>query len=237
MSHAIEARDVGVTRGRNQVLSGLTLTVATGSITGVIGPSGSGKSTLIRSIAGVQAKVTGHLEVLGGPAGSKANRHRLSYLAQGGSVYPDLTAAQNVRHFARLAGVPVAQADAALARVDLSAQADQAVESMSGGQRARVGLASVLVTGAELLLLDEPTVGLDPVLRKDLWNLFSQLAAEGTTLVVSSHVMDEAARCDRILLLRDGALLADATPTELRRSAGTEDLDEAFIHMAERSAS
>ena len=237
MKDAIDVRDLGVTRGGNQVLTDLTLTVVSGSITGIIGPSGSGKSTLIRAIAGVQAKVTGHLEVLGAAAGSKANRHRLAYLAQGGSVYPDLTARQNVRHFARLAGVAVDHADAALARVDLSRQADQVVESMSGGQRARVGLASVLVTGSELLLLDEPTVGLDPVLRKDLWDLFGQLAADGTTLVVSSHVMDEAARCDRILLLRDGALLADATPAELRQSAGTEDLDEAFIRLAERSGS
>lgn len=237
MNHAIEVRELHIERGGHEVVSGLSVDIPTGSIIGIIGPSGSGKTTFIRAMAGVQAKVRGHIDVLGSPAGSPANRRRVAYLTQGGSVYPDLTALQNVRHFARLAGVDISMVEQALRRVDLHERAKQLVSSMSGGQRARVGLASVLVTGAELLLLDEPTVGLDPVLRQSLWALFAQLASEGVTLVVSSHVMDEAAHCDRILLLRDGALLADATPTELRAQAGTNDLDEAFIQLAQRSKS
>lgn len=237
VNHAIEVRELQVERGGHEVLSGLTVNIPIGSIIGIIGPSGSGKTTFIRALAGAQAKVRGHIDVLGSSPGTRENRHRVAYLTQGGSVYPDLTARQNVRHFARLAGIDLAEVNRALQRVNLDDRADQLVSSMSGGQRARVGLASVLVTGAELLLLDEPTVGLDPVLRMNLWSLFARLASEGVTLVVSSHVMDEAAHCDRILLLRDGTLLADATPAELRRQANTEDLDEAFVRLAQRSES
>lgn len=237
MGHAIEVRELDVTRGGSRVLNGLSLMIDSGAITGIIGPSGSGKSTLIRSIAGVQVTAGGSVNVLGTPAGSKSNRSRVAYLTQGGSIYPDLTAAQNVRHFATLSRRPTADVDEALARVDLSGQAHQLVSTMSGGQRARVGLASVLVTGADVLLLDEPTVGLDPVLRADLWSLFARLAHEGKTLIVSSHVMDEAAQCDRVVLLRDGAILADGTPEQLRAQAGTSDLDEAFVRLAQGSVS
>lgn len=237
MNPAIAVRNLRVDRGGRRVLDELDISVDSGSITGVIGPSGSGKTTLIRALAGVQAHVEGDVSVLGSPPGSPTNRQRLAYLTQGGSVYPDLTAAQNVRHFARLSGVPLTHATDALTRVDLHDRSDQLVSSMSGGQRARVGLASVLVTGAEVLLLDEPTVGLDPLLRQQLWQLFAELAAAGTTLLVSSHVMDEAARCDRVILLREGRILAHNTPAELRSRAGTDDLDAAFIALARQEQS
>ncbi len=237
MNPAIEVHGLHVKRGDHQALDGVTIQIEVGTVTGLIGPSGSGKTTFIRTLAGVQAHVRGTVQVLGSTAGSSSNRRRVGYLTQGGSIYPDLTAIQNVQHFARLSGVPHEAATTVLSRVNLADRGSQLVSTMSGGQRARVGLASVLVTDADLLLLDEPTVGLDPLLRQDLWALFRELAAEGTTLLVSSHVMDEAARCDRVLLLREGQLLADGTPEELRTKAQSSDLDEAFTRLAQQSES
>ncbi len=234
---AVQIDGLRVVRGRRTVLEGLDLTIEPGTITGLLGPSGCGKTTLIRSVAGIQRIAAGTVEVLGDPAGSTRNRARVGYVTQASSVYPDLTVRQNLRHFAALAGADDAAVAQALQDVDLADRAGDLVGALSGGQRTRVSLAGALLARPRLYLLDEPTVGLDPVLRRDLWALFARLAAEeGATLLVSSHVIDEADRCDRILLMREGAIVAHTTPDALREEAGTPDLEAAFLAIAERSA-
>ncbi|TFV44173.1 ABC transporter ATP-binding protein [Blastococcus sp. TF02A_35] len=228
---AVTVTDLVVDRGRRRVLPGVGFTVPAGQVTGLLGPSGSGKSTLIRAIVGVQRVRSGTVEVLGHPAGSPALRDRVGYVTQAPSVYADLTVRENARYFAALYGRGAREADAAVADVGLASAAGQLVGDLSGGQRGRASLACALVGDPEVLVLDEPTVGLDPVLRVELWERFHALARAGTTLVVSSHVMDEAARCDRLLLLREGALLADTTPARLRADGRSEDLEEAFLNV------
>jgi len=236
MSGAIEVRQLRVRRGGKLVLDGLTLDVASGSVTGLLGPSGSGKSTLIRSIVGVQIVESGDVRVLGRPAGAAELRARVGYVTQAPSVYGDLTVRENLDYFARILGVGAERIEETIDEVDLRGQTNQIVGSLSGGQRSRVSLATALLNRPELLVLDEPTVGLDPVLRRDLWTLFHRLAEAGSTLVVSSHVMDEANRCDALLLLRDGELIASVTPGELRVRTGEQDLEAAFLALAEERA-
>ena len=202
-------------------------------MTGLLGPSGSGKSTLLRAIVGVQIVDAGEIVVLGRPAGSPELRSRVGYVTQAPSVYGDLTVRENLRYFGAILGVEAARIEEAIDEVDLRSQAGQRVDRLSGGQRARVSLATALLNRPELLVLDEPTVGLDPVLRRDLWALFHTLAEGGATLLVSSHVMDEAERCDWLLLLRGGDLLASLTPSELRERTGERDLEAAFLSLAE----
>jgi ABC-2 type transport system ATP-binding protein len=230
-------RDLRVRRGDRLVLDDLALTVRAGSVTGLLGPSGCGKTTLIRAIVGVQIIECGTVTVLGAPAGSPGLRARVGYVTQAPSVYADLTVRENLRYFAQVLGASPAKVGEVLATVGLERAADQLVMSLSGGQRARVSLATALLNDPDLLVLDEPTVGLDPVLRRDLWETFCGLAAAGTTLLVSSHVMDEAARCDELLLLRDGRLLAAISPAELRARTGEDDLETAFLHLAEEADS
>jgi ABC-2 type transport system ATP-binding protein len=225
-----------VRRGGRLVLDGLSLTVGAGSVTGLLGPSASGKTTLIRAIVGAQIVEAGTVTVLGEPAGSPSLRSRVGYVTQAPSVYADLTVRENLRYFARVLGASPAKIGEVLATVELEDAADQVTWTLSGGQHARVSLATALLNDPALLVLDEPTVGLDPVLRRDLWNTFADLAAAGTTLLVSSHVMDEAARCDRLLLLRDGRLLAALTPDELRARTNERDLETAFLRLAEEEA-
>jgi ABC-2 type transport system ATP-binding protein len=212
------------------VLSRLTGSIAAGQVTGLFGPSGSGKSTLIRAIAGVQARVRGTVAVLGHAPGSATVRRQLGYMTQSPSVYDDLTVAENLRYFASIRGGEVGDV---IEHVGLSAQAGQLVRSLSGGQLARVSLGAALVAHPRLLLLDEPTVGLDPLLRRDLWRLFRELAAAGTALLVSSHVLDEAKHCDALILLRGGGIVAQLTPAELTARTGTDDMDEAFVRLIE----
>lgn len=233
MTVAIAVRSLRVVRGGKAVLPDLTVTVEAGTVTGLLGPSGSGKTTLMRAVVGVQIVAAGTVTVLGEPAGSPALRHRVGYVTQAPSVYPDLTVRENLLYFARVLGAPASRVDEVIERVGLDASARQVVSRLSGGERARASLASALLGEPQLLVLDEPTVGLDPVLRRDLWDFFHALAAGGTTLLVSSHVMEEASRCDRLLLLRDGLLLADETPDELRARTGTRELDEAFLRLIE----
>ena len=232
---AVTVRDLVVDRGRRRVLPGLSFSVPAGSVTGLLGPSGSGKSTLMRAVVGVQRVRSGAVEVLGSPAGSPDLRSRVGYVTQAPSVYADLTVRENARYFAALYGRGAREADAAVTDVGLADAAGQLVGDLSGGQRGRASLACALVGTPELLVLDEPTVGLDPVLRVELWDRFHALARAGTTLLVSSHVMDEAARCDRLLLLRDGALLADTTPDRLRTDGRSTDLEEAFLNVVRAS--
>jgi ABC-2 type transport system ATP-binding protein len=236
MNNAIDVKHLRVERGSNLVIPQLDVTIPSGSVTGLLGPSGCGKTTLIRCIAGIQITVRGNVTVLGEPAGSPANRARVAYVTQSSSVYPDLTVRQNLDYFAALSGSSDADVDRALEQVGLADRSGSLTGQLSGGQRTRVSLAAALLADPDVYLLDEPTVGLDPVLRRDLWLLFQELAAGGRTLLVSSHVMDEAGRCDRVLLMRDGELIANATPDELRSTAGTPDLEQAFLVIAERSA-
>jgi ABC-2 type transport system ATP-binding protein len=235
MASAIEARDLVVAIGGRGILHGLSFAAPAGKVTGLLGPSGCGKTTLMRCVVGVQQVSSGELRVLGTPAGSASLRPRVGYVTQSPSIYSDLTVRDNARYFAAVHGVSPAAADRALADVALADRADQLVSTLSGGQRARASLACALLAGPELLVLDEPTVGLDPVLRQDLWARFHALAQAGTTLFVSSHVMDEADRCDRLLMMREGRLIADETPQALRAAAGTDDLEEAFLWLIQRS--
>jgi ABC-2 type transport system ATP-binding protein len=231
---AISVRGLHVVRGGTVVLPDLSCEVAAGAVTGLLGPSGSGKSTMLRAVVGVQRVAGGTIEVLGLPAGSPQLRARVGYMTQAPSVYGDLTLRENLRFFARVLGAPATAVTKAIADVSLTDFADRVVNRMSGGQRTRVSLAAALIGEPELLVLDEPTVGLDPLLRRDLWELFHGLAAAGKTLLVSSHVMDEADRCDALLLLRDGKLLAQDTPAAIRAQTGAEQLDEAFLRLVER---
>jgi ABC-2 type transport system ATP-binding protein len=228
---AVTVTDLVVDRGRRRVLPGLSFAVPTGQVTGLLGPSGSGKTTLIRALVGVQVVRSGTVTVLGEPAGSPALRSRVGYVTQAPSVYDDLTVRENARYFASLYGMGAREADAAIADVGLDDAAGQLVRDLSGGQKGRASLACALVAAPEVLVLDEPTVGLDPVLRVELWDRFHALARVGTTLIVSSHVMDEAGRCDRLLLIREGDLIADDSPQAITAATGTSDLEAAFLHL------
>jgi ABC-2 type transport system ATP-binding protein len=232
----IEIRDLRVVRGGEVVLPGLNVTVEPGRVTGLLGPSGSGKTTLMRAIVGVQIVAGGDVQVLGEPAGSPSLRSRVAYITQAPSVYADLTVRENLHYFARILGVARERVDAAVNTVALEKEADAVVNRLSGGQRARASLATALLGEPEVLVLDEPTVGLDPLLRRDLWNTFHGLAERGATLLVSSHVMEEAERCDELILLREGGILATGTPAELKERTGAPDLDEAFLRLIEAAA-
>jgi len=228
----VEVRALVVRRGGRTVLDHLDVDVHAG-VTGLLGPSGSGKSTLLRAIVGVQRVHGGEVRVLGAPAGSKELRHRVGYVTQAASVYDDLTLEENLRFFARVLGVGRAEVARVVDAVDLSPERRRVVGRMSGGQRSRASLAVALLGSPDLLVLDEPTVGLDPVLRRDLWALFHRLADAGTAVLVSSHVMDEAERCDRLLLMREGGILADDTPAAIKATAGAGDVETAFLKLVE----
>ena len=234
MNYAVEIDGLVVDRGGQRVLRGLSARLEAGRVTGLLGPSGCGKTTLIRAIVGVQRVAGGEVTVLDTPAGAAPLRRRVAYVTQSPSVYADLTVAENLRYFARVIAAPDGAIDRALAAVDLQHAGERLVGTLSGGQRSRVSLACALLGRPDLLVLDEPTVGLDPVLRRDLWDLFHRLADEGATLLVSSHVMDEAARCDRLLLMREGELAADTTPQELRERTGEQEMEAAFLRLVER---
>ncbi|GAA1820427.1 ABC transporter ATP-binding protein [Agromyces neolithicus] len=231
---AIIVEDLHVRRAKIPVLEGLNLAVPKGRIVGLLGPSGSGKTTLMRSIVGVQVVQSGRIEVLGLPAGSPELRRRVAYVTQQASVYDDLTVRQNLGYFRRVLGAGASDIDRVIERTDLGSVANRLAGSLSGGQRGRVSLAAALLGTPEVLVLDEPTVGLDPVLRVELWGLFRTLADEGATLLVSSHVMDEAKRCDRLLLMRDGELLADDSVRGVLEITGTDDVETAFLRLIDR---
>ena len=232
-ARAIEVDALRVVRSGKVVFAGLSLEVGAGTVTGLLGPSGSGKTTLMRAVVGVQRITGASVRVLGEEAGSPALRAQIGYVTQAPSVYADLTVTENLRYFARLVNAPAARIPEVLRTVGLADVGDRLVGRLSGGQRARVSLATALLNEPRLLVLDEPTVGLDPVLRRDLWATFHALADAGSTLLVSSHVMGEAALCDRLLLLRDGRLLAAETPAELLARTGADDLDAAFLRLVE----
>lgn len=233
MNNVVRADGVRVVRGGQVVLPDLTLEVRAACVTGLLGPSGSGKSTFIRAVVGVQVVVGGTVEVLGHPAGDARLRTRVGYVTQSPSVYPDLTVRENLAYFAAVLGAPRTDVQRVLHEVALESHAGVLAGRLSGGQRSRVSLAAALLGSPELLVLDEPTVGLDPVLRRDLWDQFHRLAAQGVGVLVSSHVMDEASRCDRLLLLREGCLLADETPAALLARTGASDVEGAFLRLCD----
>uniref|UniRef100_A0A5Q5BLA9 ABC transporter related protein n=2 Tax=unclassified Mycobacterium TaxID=2642494 RepID=A0A5Q5BLA9_MYCSS len=232
---AVDIRDLRVVRGNRVALDRVSVQVARGAITGILGPSGCGKTTLMRSVVGTQIIAAGSVTVLGRPAGSAELRHRVGYVTQDATIYNDLRVIDNVRYFAALYGTGGQAADEAVDAVGLADHRSEFGANLSGGQRTRASLACALVAHPELLVLDEPTVGLDPVLRVDLWHQFDELARGGTTLLVSSHVMDEADHCGDLILLREGRLLAHSTPEQLRKDTGCTSLEEAFLSVIRRS--
>lgn len=232
---AITIRDLNVRRGNKPVLHNVSLTVPRGSITGLLGPSGCGKTTLMRSIVGTQIVESGSISVLGKPGGSAGLRSRVGYVTQAPSIYSDITVHDNVSYFGALYGKSGSSIQDAIDSVGLTKQAGQRGDTLSGGQLTRASLACALVAEPELLVLDEPTVGLDPVLRVDLWERFAEIAAKGSTLLVSSHVMDEAEHCSELLLMRDGHLLAQLAPDELRQRTGETSLENAFLALIRES--
>lgn len=234
-SSTISIRGLVVERGGREILHGVTLRISGGSVTGLLGPSGCGKSTLMRAIVGVQIVAGGTVEVLGVSAGSTELRNRVGYVTQAPSVYGDLSVQENLEYFAAITGASSEKVRQTTAAVGLDGMEGRMVASLSGGQRSRVSLASALLGNPEVLVLDEPTVGLDPVLRAELWRIFHTLADMGTTLLVSSHVMDEASECDELVLMRDGSLLDQLTPERLREETGERELGKAFLLKIERA--
>ncbi len=234
-SPGISVRDLRVVRGGRTVLDGLSVDVPRGTVTGLLGPSGCGKSTLMRAIVGVQVVAGGTVDVLGLPAGSARLRRSVGYVTQAPSVYSDLTVRENLRYFAAVLGAPADDVDRVVDEVGLASHVDVVTGRLSGGQEARVSLAAALLGTPEVLVLDEPTVGLDPVLRRDLWDLFARLADAGRTLLVSSHVMDEAQRCGRLLLMREGRFLADESPDALLARTDRADVEAAFLHLVDQA--
>jgi ABC-2 type transport system ATP-binding protein len=233
VNSVVEIDGLEVRRGGKPVVRGLSAALPKGQVTGLLGPSGCGKTTLMRAIVGVQRIAGGTVTVLGARAGSPPLRRQVAYVTQAPSVYADLTVGENLRYFARVLRAPLDRVDDALQAVDMRGAEDQLTGTLSSGQRSRASLACALLGRPELLVLDEPTVGLDPVLRRDLWALFHRLASEGASLLVSSHVMDEAARCDGLLLMREGDLVAQTSPDELRTTTGADDMEEAFLRLVE----
>lgn len=232
----VETSKLVVHRGTTEVLHGVDMSLPAGSVTGLLGPSGCGKTTLIRALVGVQRVTSGGLSVLGLPVTDAGLRRRVAYTSQDLSVYRDISVRANVTYFGRLVGARPTDVARAIESVELGAYADRKVESLSGGQASRVSLACALVGSPEVLLLDEPTVGLDPVTRESLWDHFRRLADAGTTLVVSSHVMEEATRCDTVLLMREGRLLAHAPIAELQHETSTGTPEAAFLALIRREA-
>ncbi|MUL45118.1 ABC transporter ATP-binding protein [Mycobacterium sp. CBMA293] len=232
---AIRIDQLTVIRGKRRALDDVTVEIPRGTITGLLGPSGCGKTTLMRSIVGTQIITKGTVTVLGSPAGSAGLRRRVGYVTQEPTVYNDLRIVDNVRYFAALTGSDKTAVDEAISAVGLEDHRTAFCGNLSGGQRTRASLACALVSKPDLLVLDEPTVGLDPVLRVDLWDQFDRLSRDGTTLLVSSHVMDEADHCGELLLMREGRILDHTTPARLREDTGCSSLEEAFLTVIRRS--
>lgn len=228
---SIRASQLGVEKEGTQILEDLSFVIKQGTVTGLIGPSGSGKTTLMRAIVGVQKTNGGTLEVLGVPAGSSELRSKIGYVTQNVAIYDDLTVEQNLSYFSRLVRARRGQVTEIIEQMQLTQHRKHLARNLSGGQRARLSLAVALLGDPDLLVLDEPTVGLDPLLRRELWQVFALLAKKGKTLLISSHVMDEAERCDSLLLLRDGKLLWNGSREQLLKHTHESSVEDAFISM------
>jgi len=231
MTSAVVIKGMKIVRDGKILIPNLGLSVPRGKVTGLLGPSGSGKTTIFRSIVGVQAIAEGSIQVLGLEAGTIGLRNKIGYLTQSASIYSDLTCEENLKYFSRILGTTEISVSQIIELVDLGSNRKQLASTLSGGERARLALATALLGSPELLILDEPTVGLDPLLRKDLWKLFHRLAQQGKTLLISSHVMDEADRCDELTLLREGKVLASGTPAELKAQANSSEMEDVFIKL------
>lgn len=218
-------------RGGREILAGIDAEIPRGAVTGLLGPSGSGKTTLMRTIVGLQRPQLGTVRVLGEQAGEPTLRPRIGYVTQAAAVYGDLTVRENLRYFAGVLGVSPGRVEEVAATVDLGARLGRRVSTLSGGERARVSLATAFLAEPDLLVLDEPTTGLDPLLRASLWETFRALAGRGAALIVSSHVMEEADYCDHLLFLRGGRLLAAGAPDELRRRTGAQSMTDVFVEL------
>ena len=230
--YAVEVEDVSKRFGAQPALDGVTLKIRRGEVYGILGPNGAGKTTLIRSLVGLIVPDGGTVTVLGQRMPSLDILARVGYMTQQAALYPDLSAGENVRFFAEIYGAHDGVREA-LEFVDLWDRRDSVVSELSGGMRTRCSLACALVHKPDLLLLDEPTVGVDPQLRVQLWDRFQRMAREGKSILVSSHVMDEAERSDRLGLIRFGRLLAEGTVAELTRKAGVGRLEDAFLKLSE----
>jgi ABC-2 type transport system ATP-binding protein len=230
---AVEIRDLWVRRSGKPILPGISLRIARGSVTGLLGPSGSGKTTLMRAIVGVQIVERGSVTVFGRSAGTPALRRRVAYVTQAPSIYADLTVAENLRYFARILGAPQQRIEEVIRLVGLTGQTKQVARTLSGGELSRASLAVALLGKPELLVLDEPTVDVDPILRRELWQSFYSLADSGATVLVSSHVMDEAARCHELVLMRAGRIIATGSPAQLLERTHSDELEDAFVALAE----
>jgi ABC-2 type transport system ATP-binding protein len=230
---AVRAADLRKAFGTLRAVDGVSFDLEPGRIFGLLGPNGSGKTTLIRLLVGMARATSGRAEVLGTPMPSRANLRRIGYMTQSDGIYPALTVGENARFFAAVYGESSGETSMeALRLVDLADRTDAIAGTLSGGQRRRLSLACALVHHPPILFLDEPTVGIDPLLRVQFWAHFRSLAANGATIIVSSHVMDEADRCDELLFMRAGRVIARGTGAALRREAGTDDLEQAFLHFA-----
>ncbi len=233
---AICIEDLSVTLGgKFQALRHVTMDLPVGKTIGFIGPSGAGKTTLIRGIVGALRVKQGSVSVFGQSAGSPKLREQVNYMTQELSVYADLTVEENLQYFVVMAGQPKTRVRKivaeVLAMVDMTDKAGDLVSNLSGGQKQRVSLAIALIGSPRLMVLDEPTVGLDPVVREKLWGLFARLASEGTTLIISSHSMDEAERCDDLVLIREGRVIAHSSPQDLCSRTGTQTVEQSFLQL------
>jgi ABC-2 type transport system ATP-binding protein len=234
-TYAVDVDKVVKSFGALKALDGVTLKVRPGEIYGLLGPNGAGKTTLIRAIVGLVAPDSGTVTVLGRRLPDLDVLGRVGYMTQAAALYPDLTVEENLRFFAAISGAD-SNVDDALKLVQLDQRRKSVVATLSGGMRQRCSLACALVHRPRLLLLDEPTVGVDPALRVQFWDHFRDMAAAGTTIIVSSHVMDEAERCQRLGLIRFGKVLAEGSPSEVRAAAGTSNLEEAFLRLSGRES-
>jgi ABC-2 type transport system ATP-binding protein len=234
-AYAVDVDNIVKSFGPQKALDGLSLRVKTGEIYGLLGPNGSGKTTLIRAIVGLVAPDSGSVTVLGRRIPNLDILSHVGYMTQQAALYPDLSVEENLQFFAAISGAD-GNVTEALKTVELDERRKSVVSTLSGGMRQRCSLACALVHRPRLLLLDEPTVGVDPQLRVQFWEHFREMAAAGTTILVSSHVMDEAERCQRLGLIRNGKLLTEGTPAEVRAAAGTANLEEAFLKLSGRES-
>jgi len=234
---AVEAVGLRKDFGPIHAVDGIDMSLPPGRIYGLLGPNGSGKTTLIRLLTGLASATSGTVNVLGVRMPSRTNLARVGYMTQADGIYPELSVWENLTFFAALYGqTDKADLHRSLEFVELDARSDTPAQNLSGGMRRRLSMACALAHHPAVIFLDEPTVGVDPALRVQFWDHFHRLAADGATLLVSSHVMDEADRCDELLFIRDGHVLAQGTPVELRKRAGTENLETAFLSFATDTA-